>query len=1664
MKTRRFLAVLLCAAMVLTSNAFNVNAFAETVDGQNSDQTVIVEMEEESIIEEENSVTDESVSELNDETSEDEASGESEEVISDDESGDEISDGESDENISDEELSDEEGLEEEADLEDELEGEELEEDLEEEDLEEALEDIESEEKDAEDKDIDNLQMAAADKYFDPEATTLTLKDEYAETGLAGLGKIDGVRIPAAVTTIPADIKLFKGNKNIPKIEFETGSKLATIDANAFDGSAIEEILLPLTLSSIGESAFENCTSLTKVTFSGTNLTNIPAKGFQGCSKLASVKIPAGVTNIGDYAFKGCSALDTLDLGNVETIGAYAFTDDPLMDADSITWSKKLTTIGEYAFANNTASTELYLSSCQQLTSVGNFAFSGWTKLTNEVYLPKSLTTISEGMFSGCTSITGISLHDNIYKVMKGAFENCKVLTSVTFNNQNTDDPEFYIDLEAFPTKPIKSENKFLTIHGYDEEGSDGAVYVFASTVGYKYDGKKENYSFTSEIVNTKGVSCKDATLRISPRKPVTGEPKKAPEGTQVKVTVIPNEGKTLVKTGGNYLKITSMDGSTPYSDSVKLIGFSETEMVFEFTMPSEDVKITATINSISNAVNFGKTPNWKVIGFDESDPAKGTCYVKASGHNGQLVVYNQDGKEICPWLLSYSSSNPKVASIDDYGYIRALGGTNSSANITATVKSTGAKATFKLTIGKGSVVKKFDISLENKFADQDPEEIDGDIYQVMEFGKSKIDDGNQTITASLTVFDEGNEEIFASSKWVSTNTAIATVSRETTLDNSNTITVKKGSEGEAVIKVTIAGQDDTGKAVDITNYILIRVINNQPRLLNPKLAASVNSDHDSTTLPASGATSGLVPVYGYEITKVYPDLYTNAGKKQDWSTVVYIGGVVGVKINSNDTPELSLKSGASKTFKDSTRLNIKVTVEKDGRSEDVYVPITELTVSNTIPNPTVSMSGKINLFFNSLAAETDQGSVTLKQSLTKEFVTDFKLVSTEYYNWDIEQQKAQPANSKHSVINKDDDFADDKFANNFEIMDINGVGHIRRTENDLEVDAKGKAITAGYVYMWFEGYTEPVVKKITIPTQNTKPTYVLSKTSATTTVYNEDQQYVLQLLDKKTKAVIDLHDKDGELCEADFDALNTTPGLWKDDEGDIVIDTDEDTLTLSVDGTPIKGKAVIQVKQPEWSEPLKFTFSLSTTNKNPTAKASKTSVSLNNYDIARYQEIEFTSSNAEIPLSEVPSNEVVFAGSAKQAAEAAKIEITNSDANVLKIALSDRSIVKGSYKFKVYPYVQYDSYIDPQTGDPIPVKLSPVTITVKVVSEQPTIKLKTSKFTSNALYPGIEKFETTFTMSNLPDSSLQDVDDSEMEIVPFKDGDITSLSVMQALNIEFDGGKMYVSLKPDAPRFKYSCKYKLTGLTIDGVVIKDVQVEIASKDSAVKISAKASGTLNTLDENSVLKYKISFTNLTVTDYSNARVTFREIKPDNTEIRDDDLKNFDLVNDGKIDSEGYVGIKVKEGKQLDSKTKYRIMLTCKVGPKDESIKNAEASTGWITVTPKQVMPKLKTDVSKVTFYAGEVNRTRDITITRTTEPGVTVKNIAWANGTADNIKKAFNITTYVDDTGEGVLTLRLVNPGQITIGKATKLNLVIECEGQMANTTGTAFSIEVTVNK
>ena len=128
---------------------------------------------------------------------------------------------------------------------------------------------------------------------------------------------------------------------------------------AFKNSNVKKVVIEDGVTSIGNSAFDSCSSLTSITLSN-NITNIGNDAFAGCRSLTSITIPDSVTSIGDTAFAYCYQLTSITIpDSVTSIGEATFY--YCSGLTSITIPDSVTSIGSSAFKNCSNLTTISLS-------------------------------------------------------------------------------------------------------------------------------------------------------------------------------------------------------------------------------------------------------------------------------------------------------------------------------------------------------------------------------------------------------------------------------------------------------------------------------------------------------------------------------------------------------------------------------------------------------------------------------------------------------------------------------------------------------------------------------------------------------------------------------------------------------------------------------------------------------------------------------------------------------------------------------------------------------------------------------------------------------------------------------------------------------------------------------------------------------------------------------------------------------------------------------------------------------------------------------------------------------------------------------------------------------------------------------------------------------
>ena len=290
-----------------------------------------------------------------------------------------------------------------------------------------------------------------------------------------------------------------------KIDFPdfTSNPLSYAHHLFMDGKEITDLVIPNSVTSIGERAFSSCSSLTSVTIPN-SITSIGYWAFQGCSGLTSVHITNlgawckikfadgfsnplsiahhlfidgneikdlvihdSVQSISDYAFRNCLSLTSVTIPNsVSSIGNYVFQgcffekqgfiNNSSLDAETNNyWGARIVDSRDNGFVVKDGVLLIYIGNESSVTipnsviSIGDEAFTVCLGL-KEVTIPNSVTSIGSGAFSGCSSLTSITIPNSVTSIARYAISQCSSLTDV------------YCYAENIPTTPNNAFNNSNT--------------------------------------------------------------------------------------------------------------------------------------------------------------------------------------------------------------------------------------------------------------------------------------------------------------------------------------------------------------------------------------------------------------------------------------------------------------------------------------------------------------------------------------------------------------------------------------------------------------------------------------------------------------------------------------------------------------------------------------------------------------------------------------------------------------------------------------------------------------------------------------------------------------------------------------------------------------------------------------------------------------------------------------------------------------------------------------------------------------------------------------------------------------------------------------------------------------------------------------------------
>ena len=460
-----------------------------------------------------------------------------------------------------------------------------------------------------------------------------------------------IKIPDTVTSIGNSS--FRNCESLKNVEIP--DSVTEIKDSAFRYSAnLEKIVIPDTVTSMGDYVFYGCKKLSEVKLPNTRK-NIMQSMFQDCTSLKTIILPDTVTTIQMNAFSGCTALETIVFpDSLTSIQGSAFLD--CSSLKNVTWSKNLTSIDSSAFSNCSALETLELPI--SVTTLGYGAFSNCDGLTT-IIVPDSVTKLGTQVFYDCDALTSVKLGSGITTIPESTFEHCDALESIVIPRRVTT-----IGNNAFKncvkftsiTIPRSVTSISSNVFSYPAKMT---IYGVAGTYAETF-ANANNIRFVDKQVNATAVTLSSKELTLSKGASAT-----------LFLTVTPEDFTDEVSwKSGNTSVVTVNDAGV-----IKAVGLGTATIKVMVGNVSASCKVT--VQQPVTSISLNKT--------SLTLEALATYQLTATAYPNNAVDRR----------VSWSSSAPDIASVDDNGLVTAH--KKGSATVTATAMD-GSDVTKKCTV------------------------------------------------------------------------------------------------------------------------------------------------------------------------------------------------------------------------------------------------------------------------------------------------------------------------------------------------------------------------------------------------------------------------------------------------------------------------------------------------------------------------------------------------------------------------------------------------------------------------------------------------------------------------------------------------------------------------------------------------------------------------------------------------------------------------------------------------------------------------------------------------------------------------------------------------------------------------------------------------------
>lgn len=198
-----------------------------------------------------------------------------------------------------------------------------------------------------------------------------------------------------------------------------------IQADAFRGNPVKEIVFPKSLKTLGEYCFYGCRNLSQIDLSVTQVQLIPKRAFSEVGA-EEIKLPVALQEIGSQAFLHTDRLHSMTFPEgLKTIGGEAFRESGV---ESITLPNGIKLIEGRAFylCQDLREVRSHGSSGQETAGVMNGGVFQYCPKLSVMEFPESLESLGQTLFSGVVNLESVTLGKNLKKMAFNALGNSTV--------------------------------------------------------------------------------------------------------------------------------------------------------------------------------------------------------------------------------------------------------------------------------------------------------------------------------------------------------------------------------------------------------------------------------------------------------------------------------------------------------------------------------------------------------------------------------------------------------------------------------------------------------------------------------------------------------------------------------------------------------------------------------------------------------------------------------------------------------------------------------------------------------------------------------------------------------------------------------------------------------------------------------------------------------------------------------------------------------------------------------------------------------------------------------------------------------------------------------------------------------------------------------------